>query len=401
MASQAGLCSNSQLHVEASSDQPVVELSPDRPVVELSPDRLSLALEPESGAIYCHEMLKRKQVAYPGVDSASITPPPSSYSYLIVDIGGGTVDVSAHRVSTSPSLTVEELHHPVGNDWGGLQVNTQFSIFLQKLVNDRNYVQYLHVNDQEARVTNRFDLDEMINVSFESQKQLFGRTKQKDRRESVVKLQDTFLDEYRDTLTASLETLAKSLRSAGREHEIVKLKRSDLRIPPAKMEQFLQPAIDGITECINDLMASLATRQISIDVIYLVGGFGGCPYVYEKFREKYGHQCRVIVPPNPEYAIVEGAVLFRANPSIVRSRKADATYGKSVVRLFEKFHDPQFKEGQYCKNLFQTIVSVGEDIDPDCVYVATSHPLDPGQTKMHFEVIGRGVLTCGVSWFRG
>ena len=365
--------------------------SSEQPAVEQSPDRLSLALEPESGAIYCHEMLKRRQVAYPGVDPTSVTPPPSSYCYLIVDIGGGTVDVSAHRVSMSPLLCVEELHHPVGNDWGGLQVNTQFSIFLQKLINDRNYVRYLHVNDQEARVANRFDLDEMLNVSFEQQKQLFGRTKQKDRRESVVKLQDTFLDEYRDTLTDSLDAIAKSLRSAGREHEIVKLKRSDLRIPPAKMEQFLQPAIDGITECISDLMARLSTREISIDVIYLVGGFGGCPYVYEKFREKYGHQCRVIVPPNPEYAIVEGAVLFRANPSIVRSRKADATYGKSVVREFEKFHDPQFKEGKYCKNLFQTIVSVGEDIDPDSVYLATSHPLDPNQPKMHFEVIGRDV----------
>ena len=129
-----------------------------------SPDKLSLALEPKSGAIYCHEMLLRKKVAYP---DANISPLPPSYSYIIVDVGGGTVDVSAHRVSTTPILSVEELHHPVGNDWGGLQVNTSFSDFLQKLVKDRHFTRYLPINDMEARITNRFELDEILNNCFE------------------------------------------------------------------------------------------------------------------------------------------------------------------------------------------------------------------------------------------
>ena len=359
---------------------------PPSPVAEKSPDRLSLALEPESGAIYCHEMLKRKQVAHHCISPDSLAPPPPSYCYLIVDIGGGTVDVSAHRVSTSPSLCVEELHQPVGNDWGGLQVNHEFSLFLQKLVEDRNFTRYLLVDDKEARITNRFDFDEMINVSFEGEKKWFGRRDSQNRQVTVVRLEQSFLDVYKDTLTASLDSLAKSLRAAGREHEIVKLSGFNLRIPPAKMDQFLQPAVNGIMECIRDLMASLSAY--TIDVMYLVGGFGGCPYIYEKFREKYGHQCRIIVPPHPEYAIVEGAVLFRANPTIVRSRKADATYGKSVVRGFKKFHDTQFKstDGKYCMHLFQTIVSIGEDISPGCVYVATSHPMEENQHKMHLEV---------------
>ena len=385
---QAGLCSNGPVHVVAAAEQAVPR--PPSPVAELSPERLSLALEPESGAIYCHEMLKRKQVAHHCTTPDPSTLPLSSYSYLIVDIGGGTVDVSAHKVHTTPKLHVEELHPPVGNDWGGLMVNREFSIFLQKQVKDRNFSRLLFAEDEETRITNRFELDEMINDSFEEQKKVFGRTERERRRSTVVRLPEIFLDMYRDTLTASLDALAKFLRSAGREDELVKLERNNLRIPPAKMEQFLTPAITGIMECVQSLMETLSSTS-SIDVIYLVGGFGGCPYVYEKFTEKYGNHCKIIVPPNPEYAIVEGAVLFRANPSIVRSRKADATYGKSVVRQFEKIHDPQYKsvdaDGvEFCQNLFQTIVGIGETIIPDCVYMTSSHPLRPDQPKMHIQV---------------
>ena len=328
-------------------------------------------------------MLLRKKVAYP---DANISPLPPSYSYIIVDVGGGTVDVSAHRVSTTPILSVEELHHPVGNDWGGLQVNTSFSDFLQKLVKDRHFTRYLPINDMEARITNRFELDEILNNCFEKQKQMFGRTKKEDRIDSVVRLPDSFLNLYRDILTASLDDQAKSLRAAGRDDEIVTLRHCNLRIPPVKMEQFLQPAADGIMQCIQDLLADLLKQDVSVDIIYLVGGFGGCPYIYEKFQERYGSQSRIIVPPSPEHAIVDGAVLFRANPAIVRCRKSDATYGKSVVREFEKIHDPQYRDGDYCKHLFQTIVGVGETLNADTFYVATSRPLLPDQQKMHFEV---------------
>ncbi|CAI8009004.1 Heat shock 70 kDa protein 12B [Geodia barretti] len=331
-------------------------------------------------------MRKRGQVAYPTPHPNSTPSTPTSYSYLIVDIGGGTVDVSAHRVSTTPTLSVEELHHPDGNDWGGLQVNLKFSEFLQKLVGDRRFSRYLQVNDADAKILNRFDVDELMNVTFERVKKAYCRSPRDEREEVFVKLPDSFLQEYGEALVASLEAKTKELRMEGRENEIVTLRDSILRIPPSKMEQFLQPAVDGITECIDGLLATLSNTGVEINTIYLVGGFGGCHYIYELFTERYGEGRGIIVPPNPEFAIVEGAVLFRANPGIVRSRKADATYGKSVVRHFESFHDPRYRQGDHCHNLFQTIVGRGESIRPDCLYMAVSRPLSLDQKRMHFEV---------------
>ena len=361
------------------------EDTPPQPLPERSPDRLSLALEPESGAIYCHEMLKRGLVA-PHCAMPKGTPTSSSYSYLIVDIGGGTVDISAHKVfsspkaSSGPKLQVEELHPPMGNDWGGTKVNLEFSKFLQKLVGDRFFTRYVDTGDWETRTANRFDLDELLNISFEEQKQMFGRVEEEKRKWAVVRLPNSFMDVYKDTLKDSVE------RMGGKD---VSLLRQNLRLSPAKMEQFLSSAIDNITECVSSMMESIPD---TVNVIYLVGGFGGCPYVYEKFKKLYGSQCQIIVPPNPEFAIVEGAVLFRANPTILRARKADATYGKSVVQYFdEKIHDPnqQRKEDDgtvFCQNLFQTIIEVGETISPDHVYVCTSAPISREQPSMHIQV---------------
>ena len=211
-------------------------------------------------------MRKLGQVAYPTLNPDPKATP--SYSYLIVDVGGGTVDVSAHRVSTTPTLSVDELHRPVGNGWGGLQVNAKFSEFLQKTVDDRLFRRYLHTGDTATRITNRFDLDDLLNITFEKKKKIYCRAGQGEREDVLVKLPDRFLNQYRGALVTSLEGQTKQLHVEGRDNEVVTLRDSTLRIPPAKMETFLQPAVAGITECIDGLLASLTGQGEEVDVIY-------------------------------------------------------------------------------------------------------------------------------------
>ena len=346
-----------------------------------SPDSLSLALEPESAAIYCHEMLKRKLVApHCKTPQEQHTP----HTYLIVDMGGGTVDISAHKVIGYVGLQkgpiVEELHPPVGNDCGGAKVNQAFVTFLERLVSDIGFSNFVETCDPEANARNNFELNQVINVAFEEQKQVFGRMEKDKRRDSVIRLPATMLEMYQEEIEDGVETLGTSN---------VRLVRRSLRISPSKMEEFLQTALVGVFECISDL---LSTLSVSIDVIYLVGGFGGSPYVYWQFLKKYGGQYQIFVPPNPEFAVVEGAVLFRSNPSVVHARKSDATYGKSVIRPFnERIHDRRHREVDddniaQCHNLFQTIVEVGETINPDRVYLCTSTPVQHSQKNMYIEI---------------
>ena len=102
---------------------------------EVNPDKLSLALEPESAALYSQEMVV-KQIE--GDTSRAIISRPTNY--MVIDIGGGTVDITAH-VEVDGGIVVENI--PTGNAWGGTQVNEAFSKMLQDLVNDSGFSKFL------------------------------------------------------------------------------------------------------------------------------------------------------------------------------------------------------------------------------------------------------------------
>ena len=353
------------------------------PPNETSPDKLLLALEPESASLYCHEMLKRGLVA-PHCESPSKRKPGSTY--LIVDIGGGTVDVSSHKIISVKDRShsfpvVEELHQPVGNDCGGTQVNKEFLKFLEKLTDDPHLSRFTNTTDSETNSVNRFELDEIVNITFEEQKLIFGRLDDSLQRDTVIRLPPSFLELYRTTILENIEKA--NLKSA------VTLERRNLRVSVTQMKEFFSPAVTGILSLLSQHLQALSEP---VDVIYLVGGFGGCPYLYSRIKREFGSQYQIIVPPNPDLAVVEGAVLFHSNPSFIRARKVDATYGKSVYRPFDYFvHDPSRKvtdsNGKsLCQDLFQTIIEIGEVVSPDYVYTCTSVPFSHKQRNMHIEI---------------
>ena len=67
----------------------------------------------------------------------------------------------------------------------------------------------------------------------------------------------------------------------------IELSGVDLRIKYSKMEEFFNPVISGILQCIAKAMEDLEER---IKMVYLVGGFGGCPYLYKAVTEHFGNK---------------------------------------------------------------------------------------------------------------
>lgn len=78
------------------------------------------ALEPEAAAIYCQKEFALIERAHNVKNN--------SCHYLIVDCGGGTVDIAAHKLTRheNGSLKIEELVHVHGGPLGGFAVNDQF-----------------------------------------------------------------------------------------------------------------------------------------------------------------------------------------------------------------------------------------------------------------------------------
>ena len=370
---QAGLCSQETCGNlrEASVIRPMLPKEKD-------PDKLSLALEPECAAIYCQNMSEQLVAGYCQAEM-----PYHSTCYLVVDIGGGTVDISAHRLCPTPDRHVQVVHPPTGNDWGGSKVNKNFENFLESLVDDEGFSKYLQSKNPVTNAKHSTDLNELVNRTFEDKKVMFGRRggigSRPDSR-LTIRLPFSFFDMYKDDINNSIKRMKGSR---------LKLVDRDLRIEYSMMADFFQPVVEGMLECMSK---TLREMEAKINTIYLAGGFGGPQYIYKRITEKFGNGYKYITPAEPNFAVIRGAVLFRQNPHIVHARKADATYGIGTSISFDPLiHNPEYKwindDGEEkCSHIFLTVVERGDLVCTEELFSSVFGPPMHQQTNVSFKI---------------
>ncbi|KAK3576506.1 hypothetical protein CHS0354_034181 [Potamilus streckersoni] len=96
----------------------------------IDPSQLRLALEPECASVFCRETAIRRSSEDPG-SSANFLPMESGTKYMVIDMGGETIDVSVYKTTKTGAL--KELHQASGGDWGATRVNEVFSMFMVKV----------------------------------------------------------------------------------------------------------------------------------------------------------------------------------------------------------------------------------------------------------------------------
>ena len=114
-------------------------------------DKLLFAFEPESAAIAVH------QEGYKfGLFKVGST-------YMLLDCGGGTVDITVHRVGTMNPLVLDAVSTPTGGAWGGIFVDKQFVVFLKSFLGEKMFRRL-----QDRFPTEVEDLKEQFRVLKES-----------------------------------------------------------------------------------------------------------------------------------------------------------------------------------------------------------------------------------------
>ena len=342
----------------------------ERPV-ENAPDRLFLALEPEVAGLYCQNSHDKPRK-----------------HFTVLDIGGGVLNISSFHIDEEGHICVTDMAN--GNDWGGTRVNEKFSRFLETIVNDPDFRQYLNVSDVQLRQQHRADLNKLIYESFEQQKMIFGDEDNDDKRNPAhIFVPNSFGRFY------GQKNLEKAINAKYRN--IAKLDGLELTIEPQKMKEFFQPSIDQIRRYTFLALERVKQEVGKLEAIYLVGGFGGCKFIKKAIKsimqDRYGLQLEVIVPDEHKLAAACGAVKFRHNPEIIWARKAELTYGDIICSPFDAgIHDPAYKmksgEGKdYCKHLFRTFIEVGDTIFANEVLQTDSvTPFKSSMTHMTFTI---------------
>ncbi|XP_052779624.1 heat shock 70 kDa protein 12A-like isoform X2 [Mya arenaria] len=105
-------------------------------------DKLTIVLEPESASIYCrHLPLERS-----GGEHALSTFKSRS-RILVVDAGGGTVDIAVQEVTFNGAM--KNIYKASGGDWGGTKVDDAYTKFLADVVGSETLLEYrrTHMED--------------------------------------------------------------------------------------------------------------------------------------------------------------------------------------------------------------------------------------------------------------
>jgi len=275
------------------------------------------------------------------------------------------VDIASYQIGKDH---IEEITPPVGDIRGGMTVNEQFSTFLQHFVKDTEFSCYIENGSPEDQAQHKADLNELLYTTFEIQKRGFGSDEACE--SYIVKFPHSFFKLYERTLVKK----GSELKSKGDRSVEVEEDGAVMRIYNSKMKDFFQPAIDGITNFITKYLHVHENNLPHLDTIYWVGGFGGCKYLHSQLETVIKQtfpdlKCHFSVPPEPELAVIRGATAFRCHPSIVRKRKADATYGT----------------GDF-DHVFHAFVKSGDYIDMNKVFVMNFTALNKDQKSATFPL---------------
>ena len=300
--------------------------------------RFLFALEPEAAAVYCFEVDKL------------LGQTKNNARMMIVDCGGGTVDLTVHEIITeSKEKGLKEVVPGSGkaDGHGGKDVDTNFLLHLGKIIG-RNAIVCFEEKFPDAYLEMMEDWEE-FKCGFDPDD--YG-DRGKFRLPSELR---ELLDE---------EILKRLADNQNGDNHTVWISRAVME------KEIFGPVISNILNCVESQFKKLDDKDDKgCDYLYLVGGFSTSPLLRQRIEEKFGNRVtKIIKPSEPGGAIVAGAASFGRNPDVIRARRSRLTYGTDCSIPFvdgldsnKKFFNQE--KGIYCcHSVFSTFVTAGESV---------------------------------------
>ncbi|KAM9344271.1 heat shock 70 kDa protein 12A-like isoform 2-T2 [Pholidichthys leucotaenia] len=296
-------------------------------------ENLLIALEPEVASVWC-KRLPADGFLVPNNDKATLDHHPGT-QYIVIDCGGGTIDITVHEVLEEGSL--KELHKASGNDLGGQTVDKKFKEFLREIFCDGVWDEYEESNPSEVQ-------EMMYKFTF---------LKQVD-------------DEVQLTCPYNLGKIAQERKAVEEFFKAVSDASWDegsMIISRDKLRSFFDDSLNGITKCLTEILQ----KDLQIQYILIVGGFAESKILRQHVYDQFGSMYRILCPVRPQEAILKGALMYGLTPELVVSRKSAFTYGLAVSHRFDASIHKQEKKfraavGELCSNIFMKLVEEGEDV---------------------------------------
>ncbi|XP_053398855.1 heat shock 70 kDa protein 12A-like isoform X2 [Mercenaria mercenaria] len=327
--------------------------------------KLTIALEPEAASIYCRHLSIEATFNYTGASVSSFKP---GTRYMILDAGGGTIDITVHEVNEDDG--VKEVHAACGGSWGGTMVDKEFEAVLLDLVGEDIF--------QRFKTENMEDYLELWR-DFEIKKRAISPSDESPVR---MRLPITLIDLFKNEKTCTLNTVINTSKYAND----IQLNGDKMKMSAELSKSFFRHSIDN-TIC----YARSTLKDIHVTAILMVGGYSESPMLQQAIRSTFA-DIEVVVPLEASFSIMKGALIFGHFPRFITKRVLKYTYGIETTTAFVRGKHPESKRvhadtGDMCDKIFDKHVEKSQSVKVGEPQVRKSYiPVYKQQKQLGFSV---------------
>ena len=342
------------------------------------------AYEPEAAALFTqYDFLHNKE---------------TQFCYLVVDCGGGTVDLAAQRVTKqNGNIIIENLVPPHGGNCGGFAVNDQFEKLMKNILNIPGE------EFKQLKINCAVQWTLLMNRHFEESKVTLDPKNVKTPKYLTMPLK--ICKEVEKITGKSFEELIDDYDDKNIEWDD---EDSFIILNYSAIDKLFEPVLNEICTLIKSVLDKQECSKV--DTILLVGGFAESYHLFNRIEDTFGKDYKVCRSSAPTYSVVKGAVLCGQQENLIKplleghppeiqptkhlplilSRKMKYTIGVQTVEEFRNdYHNIEklvvIDEEQYCGDIFHTLVKANESVyagSPKRVY-----KFQPASTKQSTCVI--------------
>jgi molecular chaperone DnaK (HSP70) len=285
--------------------------------------------------------------------------------FIIVDAGGGTVDVQMHEIKRHGySEALDELSVPLGAFCGSTFVDEAFVKLLQRTFTKTTI---------DAIKSEQSVVIQKLLAEFEKVKRKF----------TGVETEPYYLDLPEPLYEAHEEGYEVLEETEGPKYKINDEMQLVLEIELLKA--MFDPQLQEITKMITE--HNEHPQVEAKPTIVLVGGFSASQYLQRRIREAFPENI-VVTPAKPGEAVLQGAVYYGWNPKALMSRRARFSFGiKNMMLCGDDFDYTTRKYvWNHSKNAnyyeaFQPLVTKGEKLPMGMTVPLLFCPFEYSQTS--------------------
>ncbi|XP_052215038.1 heat shock 70 kDa protein 12A-like isoform X6 [Dreissena polymorpha] len=333
----------------------------------ISVDKLTLSLEPEAASLYCRHITVQKS------GETNISKFTTGKKYLVLDAGGGTIDITVHEVCERGTL--KEIHKASGGYWGGTKVDEAFIEFLSEITDvkamkrfkDENMEDYIDLLREFEIKKRAIDTNTSSKVTIKVPLSLSDLSKEI----TGILLQDK--------LPTTRYGKQVSLAAGGKS-----------RLDADVMRTFFNTSMSNIIDHVSGL---LQTADCSgVETILMVGGYSESSLLQETMKKRFSKLC-IIVPPDAGLAVLKGAVIYGHCPTAIIERVSKCTYGISITEMYDDkrhnmWHRKVYEDGSArCVDVFSIFVRAGDKlVAGETQNEKTYRPINAGQVSAELPI---------------